>query len=200
MSDDCYAAETLTGNYILSNGVGCRAHSRVCEVTTDGRVIRSYQAYCRWDCSGCRLSFSGCIVVDTEGYIYMADQYNGRVLVLDSTISLCGIIRNNENVRKSVIQPVEAMCFIPDTQQLILGSAGSRPICVYTVCSPHHPAPTSPPCTNFTTQHHLHHPALTSPRPAPIYHPEPTSPPFTPLTTMHHPAPTSTPSTHLTTP
>jgi len=44
MSDDCYAAKTPTGNYVLSNGVGCRAHSRVCEVTTDGRVIRSYQS------------------------------------------------------------------------------------------------------------------------------------------------------------
>jgi len=103
----------------------------------------------------------------------MADQYNGRVLVLDSTFSLCGIIRNNEHVRNSWIQPVEAVCFLPDTQQLIVGSAGSKPVCVYTVRSPDHPAPTLPPFTDLTTLQPPHHPATTSP---PCHH----------LTTLPH--------------
>ena len=91
----------------------------MCEITLDGDVIRTYDSGDVY-----ALSKPRHLAIDENSYIYIADMLNSRVLVLDSNLSLCKVIRtgNNENDEGHT----RRLCYSQDTKQLIIGLHGGR--------------------------------------------------------------------------
>jgi len=117
MEHPSHAVETSTGNFIISHGEDCYSRNRVCELASDGRVIRSYCGQLgQGDCS--ELIVPGQIAVDARGYIHIADEDKNRLVVLDSEFNPCLILdlidRDNES-------DINTLHFLKGTNQLLVG-------------------------------------------------------------------------------
>jgi len=112
-----HAVETSTGNFIISHGEDCYSRNRVCELTPDGPVIRSYCGQLvLGNCS--ELIVPRRIAVDGRGYMYVADEDKNRIVILDSAFNPCWIINPRDQVSEGVIN---ALHFIKGTNQLLVG-------------------------------------------------------------------------------
>jgi len=120
-----HAVETTTGNFVICHGWKDDLLNRVCEVTKDGRVIRSY--------SGDPVVGGGThvqlntplhVAIDAEGRVYVADCFNARVVVLHSSLSLLRVIQTSDE-QVGGGRPW-SICYSPDSRQLIVGLACGR--------------------------------------------------------------------------
>jgi len=92
----------------------------ISEVTISGDVIRSYDA--RQDEQEYQVLDTDYLTIDDKDNIYVADQHNERVLILNSTLCLRRIIQTQKLQRESPAR----LYFSKDTSQLIVGLTDRR--------------------------------------------------------------------------
>jgi len=78
----CHAVQLSTGQFLVSH-VG--SLHRVCLVGVDGAVVRSYGG--QQGSQLTQMSLPAGLAVDREGCVFVADQYNDRLLVIDQSLS-----------------------------------------------------------------------------------------------------------------
>jgi len=123
-----HAVETVSGNFIISHGGWNSKRHRVCEVTIDGRVIRSYG-----DLEGGevgRLNGPVHVAVDpVTRCVYIADLNNNRIVVLDPTLRLSRVLLSG--CADMSCNPTR-LCFVADTGRLLV-LTGSGCLDIYSV-------------------------------------------------------------------
>jgi len=110
-----HAVESPTGTFIVSHHNTQLKHEQcqVSEVNTGGQVLRQF--------SGSRLLPLGGtphIAVDSQGNIFLADEGNGCILLLDSQLTLRRVIIDEHQLNCKAPQ---RLCYIEQSGQLLVG-------------------------------------------------------------------------------
>jgi len=92
MADPHHVVETHSNHFIIAHGGPNSRLHRVCEITREGSIVRSY---------GClsgkmegQLNRPVYVAVDAESSVYVCDYYNDRVLILDKEFILRQVLIN----------------------------------------------------------------------------------------------------------
>jgi len=122
-----HAMETATGNFIVCHGKYL-VLQRICEVTPGGNIIRCYDGHQDGGGSGglggaYQLNYPRHVTIDADGYVYIADMFNDRVLVLNSELCLCKVIRTGDDRFSG---SPRRLCYSPETKLLIVGLHDGR--------------------------------------------------------------------------
>jgi len=112
-----HAVESPAGTFIIRHYIARLNRHQVCEVNTDGKVLRQF--------SGSRLSSLGHaphFAVDSRGNVFVPDFHSCRVLLLDAQLTLrrCIIDEHQLNYK----QP-RRLCYTEQTGQLLVAVARS---------------------------------------------------------------------------
>ena len=108
-----HTVESPTGTFIISHETTRLRQRQVSEVNTDGKVLRQF--------TGSRLSSLGYtphIAIDSHGNIFLADQDNHRILLLDTHLTLRRVIVDQHQLNYK--QPYR-LCYSETTGQLLVG-------------------------------------------------------------------------------
>jgi len=130
-----HAVETRDGNFIVSHGgyqlkeSTCNSQHRVCEMTRDGTVIRSYGGV-KGGGSG-ELNNPVRVAIDAEGRVFIADWGNDRVLVVDSSLTTCTTLLTKD--QDDVYCP-RRLFYSVDSHRLFVGERRDH-VTVYDVTS-----------------------------------------------------------------
>jgi len=116
-----HAVESPTGNFIVCHGALTSPVQRVCEVTTDGTLIRSYGGR-RGDEDG-QLNSPTHLAVDTDGRVFVADRHNCRIVMLDSKLQLCRVISTGGEATGD--NPLR-LCYNAESKRLMVGLNNGR--------------------------------------------------------------------------
>ena len=113
-----HAVESATGTFIVSceNTQLKQFHGQVSEVNTGGQVLRQF--------SGSRLmplGWAPYIAVDSQGNIFVADCGTGRILLLDSQLTLRRVIIDEHQLN---YKRLRRLCYIEHSGQLHVGCGG----------------------------------------------------------------------------
>jgi len=107
--------ETSSGTFIVTYNQKTDDMNHISEVTTNGDIIRSYDAQ-RGE-GEYQVINPRHIAIDAEDNIYFDDDINDRVLMLDSKLRLRRVIRYTGGWRGSP----RSLCYSKDTRQLSVG-------------------------------------------------------------------------------
>lgn len=121
-----HAVQTSTGSVVLSHGgKGNRTH-RVLELSLEGEVLRSFPADNQLDGNlNCPLH----LALDGENRVFVADYYNGLVILLRHHLELdCLLV---VEARDGVRRP-SRLCYLADRKMLFLVN-GNKSVDVYTL-------------------------------------------------------------------
>ena len=111
-----HAVESPTGTFVISHKNTQLNQHQVSEVTTGGKVLRHF--------TGSRLSPLGNtdhVAVDSHGNIFLADQANRRILLLDAQLKLRRVIVDQHQLDHN--KP-RRLCYREPTGQLLVGLEG----------------------------------------------------------------------------
>jgi len=111
--DPEHAVESLTGTFIVSHRDTQLEQCHVSEVDTGGQVLRQF--------SGSRLiplGYTLHVAVDSQGNIFVADFDTGRILLLDSQLTLRRVIIDEHQLNDK--EPL-CLCYIEHSGQLLVG-------------------------------------------------------------------------------
>ena len=111
-----HAVETSSGSFIICHGWKDDSLNRVCEMTKDGRIIRSYTCH-PVEIEHGQLNTPLHVATDVEGHVYVC--FNYRVLILNSSLGLQRVIQTQDELVGGLPWSV---CYSKDTGQLIVGS------------------------------------------------------------------------------
>ena len=120
-----HAVESLTTTFIVSHKNTPLEQHQISEFNADGQVMRQF--------TGSRLSPLGCpqhLSVDSHGNIFVADQHNRRILLLDAQLKLRRLIIDEHQLNYE--QPGR-LCYRESTGQLLVGLANSVSVSVFDV-------------------------------------------------------------------
>jgi len=111
-----HAVESPAGTFIVSHSDTQLAQWQVSEVNTGGQLLRQF--------SGSRLlplGYTPHIAVDSQGNIFVADEANRRILLLNSELALRRVIIDEHQLNyKGLVR----LCYIEQTGQLMVGFVG----------------------------------------------------------------------------
>jgi len=120
-----HAVESPTGTFIVSLENTQLEQWQVVEVNTGGEVLRQF--------SGSRLTSPGDshhIAVDSHGNIFVADEHNRHILLLDDHLSLRHVIIDEHQLNYK--QPLR-LCYREDKGQLLVALYPSSDVAVFDV-------------------------------------------------------------------
>ena len=122
--DPRHAVESLTGTFIVSHYNTQLKQCQVSEVDTGGQVLRQF--------SGSHLlplGYTPHVAVDSQGNIFVADEYRGCLLLLDSQLALRRVIidKHQLNYKKP-----QRLCYSEQLGQLLV-VLGGRGVVVFDV-------------------------------------------------------------------
>lgn len=90
MTQPLYAVETPTGEFLISEGIEDDALHRVCIVNQQGTIV---WAHGRFKGSGVgQMNYPTHAAIDDVGHVYVADDFNHRVLVFDAKLEACRVL------------------------------------------------------------------------------------------------------------
>jgi len=118
MIDIHHAVETSSGNILVCHGRNTEIQDglqRVCEVTPEGRMIRSFGG--KQGSGDGSLGNPLALAIHAEGNVYVPDTGNRRVVILDSTLNLRRVIQTRNEREK--IGPI-FVSYSPETCQLMV--------------------------------------------------------------------------------
>jgi len=110
-----HAVESPTGTFIVSLHNAQLKQNQVAEVNTGGKVLRQF--------SGSRLTSLGVtphVAVDSHGNVFVVDQTNRRILLLDNRLSLRRVIIDEHQLNYKPWR----LCYREDKGQLLVGLLG----------------------------------------------------------------------------
>ena len=114
-----HAVESPTATFIVDHFNTQLAQYQVSEVSTEGQVLRQF--------SGSSLGVPEHIAVDRQGNIFVADNGNGCILLLDAQLSLCRVIIDERQLndtlphRRYTEQRPQRLCYMDQSGQLLVG-------------------------------------------------------------------------------
>jgi len=120
-----HAVESPTGTFIISHDNTQLWQCRVSEVNTDGKVLRQF--------TGSRLSSLGWthhVAIDSHGNIFLADNRNGQILLLDAHLKLRRVIVDRHQLTYK--RPYR-LCYREPTGQLLVGLGNQYSVLVFDV-------------------------------------------------------------------
>jgi len=120
-----HAVESPTGTFIVSHYNTQLEQHQVSEVNTGGQVLRQF--------SGSRLiplGFTPHVAVDSQGNIFVADYGTGRILLLDSQLTLRRVIIDEHQLNYK--EPLR-LCYIEQSGQLLVGFYDDSDVAVFDV-------------------------------------------------------------------
>jgi len=115
--DPKHAVQTSRGTFIMSHGADSGSLHRICEVKVNGQLVQSFggQNNSKQQLGGTGgLSNPRHLALDGEGRVYIVDNGNKRVIVLDSTLRRC-------NLMTDLGTPSRLHCSIEGGGQLLAG-------------------------------------------------------------------------------
>jgi len=107
--DAHHAVESPTGTFIVTHRNTQLNQFQVNEVSTEGQVLRQFSGSLCWPQH---------IAVDRQGNIFVADNGNGRILLLDAQLALRRVIIDERQLGYS--QPLR-LCYTDQSGQLLIG-------------------------------------------------------------------------------
>jgi len=114
-----HAVESPTATFIVDHFNTQLKQYQVSEVSTEGQVLRQFSG---------SLGSSDHIAVDRQGNIFVADNGNGRILLLDAQLSLCRVIIDERQLndtlplrRRNIEQRPQRLCYMEQSRQLLVG-------------------------------------------------------------------------------
>jgi len=117
--EPCHAVESPTATFIVDHFNTQLRQYQVSEVSTEGQVLRQFSG---------SLGSSDHIAVDRQGNIFVADNGNGRILLLDAQLSLCRVIIDERQLndtlpfrRRCIEQRPQRLCYMEQSRQLLVG-------------------------------------------------------------------------------
>jgi len=120
-----HAVESPTGTFIVSRKNTQLEQYQVVEVNTGGEVLRQF--------SGSRLISLGDtphIAVDSHGNIFVADEDNHHILLLDNHLSLRRVIIDEHQLK---YEEPQRLCYREDKGQLLVGLFRGGKVAVFDV-------------------------------------------------------------------
>jgi len=110
-----HAVESPSATFIVSRHENTELNDQwqVSEVNTEGQVLRQF--------SGSRLSplnRTDHIAIDSQGNIFVADYYNGRILLLDAQLALRRVIIDEHQL---IYNRPYRLCYKEQSGQLMVG-------------------------------------------------------------------------------
>jgi len=108
-----HSEESPTGTFIVSRYSEQLEQGEIVEVNTGGEVLRQF--------SGSHLtslSWPPCVAVDSHGNIFVVDQDNRRILLLDDHLSLRRVIIDEHQLN---YKKPRCLCYREDKGQLLVG-------------------------------------------------------------------------------
>jgi len=104
-----HAVESPTATFIVGHLNTQLAQYQVSEVSTEGQVLRQF--------SSSSLGEPEYIAVDRQGNIFVADNGNGCILLLDAQLSLCRVIIDERQLNG---RWPERLCYTDQSGQLLV--------------------------------------------------------------------------------
>jgi len=120
-----HAVESPTGTFIVGLYNGQLQQCQVAEVNTGGEVLRQF--------SDSRLSPLGVtqhMAVDSHGNIFVSDNDNPRILLVDAQLSLRRVIIDDHQLNNEAPQ---RLCYREQSGQLLVGLVGGGGVLVFDV-------------------------------------------------------------------
>ena len=108
-----HAVESPTATFIVSHENTQLDQQQISEVNTDGQVLRQF--------TGSHLSslrFTPHIAIDSRGNVFVADNHNRRILLLDAQLKLRRVIIDEHQLEYN---PPQRLCYREPTGQLLVG-------------------------------------------------------------------------------
>lgn len=119
-----HAVQMSTGNIVLSHGGKDNRTHRVLELSLEGEVLRSFPAHNQLDSKlNCPLH----LALDGENRVFVADYYNGIVILLRHQLELDRllVVETKDGVRRP-----SRLCYLADQKMLFLVN-GNKSVDVY---------------------------------------------------------------------
>jgi len=123
-----HAVESPTGTFIISHRNTQLKQDQVSEVNTDGKVLRQF--------TGSRLSSLGLtrhVAIDSHGNIFLADEDNRHILLLDAQLKPRRVIVDQHQLN---YKPPYRLCYREPTGQLLVGLYDQKSVLVFDVLHP----------------------------------------------------------------
>ena len=124
-----HAVESPTGTFIVRHYNTQLWQYQVSEVNTGGQVLCQFSGSCLLP-FGQTLFITQHVAVDSQGNIFVADRYNGRILLLNSKLALRRVIIDEHQLNYR--GPVR-LCYIEQTGLLLVGFQYGRDVAVFDV-------------------------------------------------------------------
>lgn len=112
-----HAVESHAGTFVVSCSDTELDRDMVSEVSYDGQLIRQF--------SGCQLPslrWPNLLDIDSRGKIFLADTYNGRILLLDAQLGLRRVIVDEHQLND---KPMRGLCYVEQTGHLLVAFRNS---------------------------------------------------------------------------
>jgi len=117
LSDDMepeHAVESPTATFIVSHKNRQLDQYQISEVNVDGQVLRQFTGS-----HPSSLGWTPHIAIDSHGNVFVADSYNGRILLLDAQLKLRRLIIDEHQLN---YKRPRRLCYREPTGQLLVGS------------------------------------------------------------------------------
>lgn len=108
-----HAVATPTGNFVVSFGWSCGIIHGICEMNESGQLIHHYEPQVPWQL----LRNPSHLAIDPEGRVFVADEWNNRVIRLDDQLHFDQIILSRG---KDGFQGPFRLSFVVETNQLMV--------------------------------------------------------------------------------